>query len=422
MNKPSKSYVALHIDDDGKLQACLAIELEDDSDTKIGSFTTAPKKEILFIDRNGSLIKSRWFEIGLEGYTAQAASSFIEKSLADLPEEKHEKIKEILTATRAKTTYVKMTEEISKPEIWEYINEIIESSQGAFDEALSFISTTTFVKENDIDFNKYAFKKHIMLVGPKGSSKTHGMWQYALSLENVNIIDQDMNEGLEASDLLGMLIPTKDGTLEWMDGSLSEAFRKASKGEKVILIYDEILRMPQRELSILVGSLVPKNGKLRLRTNRMISSGDGMYVTEILECDPSNLWVMAASNIGAGYSVDSMDEAFADRFRIFRRSSTIELVKHIVFEYFKPKSFSDGLRKAMVQLWEDFQNLKASGKLNREFSIRHISEVLGMAEEDKDVFSLLTDLEYTVLSINSSGMVNDHERALWGGLIERFRV
>ena len=97
------------------------------------------------------------------------------------------------------------------------------------------------------------------------------------------------HSGLESIDLLGYWIKNSEGNLIWLDGALTAAFRKALT-QKCVLLFDELLRVPARELSILVGSLTPdSSGHYRLRTNRLVDENDGIGETETLVVPMENL-------------------------------------------------------------------------------------------------------------------------------------
>lgn len=276
---------------------------------------------------------------------------------------------------------------------------------------------------DDDKFNRYMFKKNIMLVGPAGSSKTYSASQWCFNAKIDKTIDSYIlaagSEAMEAVDLLGMMVPNDTGTLTWVDGPFTQAFRKAAAGKKTVFLYDEILRTPQRELSLLVDTLTPKaDGYLYLRTNRIASvTEDGIGYTEEIRCKPENLWVIGASNIGAGFAVDDMDTAFQDRFRTFRVESSAVLAKKIALDKCKEYKFDVRVADHLTILFEQFQELKAKGNLQKTFSIRHISEVFLPCVTEADIYESLEDMRYTVLSINSNGIVNKAESKLFDSLI-----
>ena len=273
----------------------------------------------------------------------------------------------------------------------------------------------------------YSFNKHIMLVGSAGSGKTRKLSGYVYdSLKDGSIdnyIEMDGHEGIESVDMLGMQVPNSEGTLTWIDGPVTEAFRYAASGKKTILFMDEILRIPQRELSILVGSLTVKaDGNYHLRTGRVeeVDPITNIGRTEEIIVKPEFLWVMAASNIGSGFAVDDMDTAFKDRFRTFRVDTSEEIVKYICANAAKDGSISDSEASQLVTSWKDFQDIKAAGNLQKVFSARHVAESISLVTNGLTLYEALQDLSYTVLSVNSTGLVNKAEAEIWEKLTEMF--
>jgi len=146
--------------------------------------------------------------------------------------------------------------------------------------------------------SSYAFKKHLLITGNSGEGKTYIIDKFLKDNEISTIMDVG-HTGIESIDLVGHYIKKPDGTFGWRDGTFSMAFRRAQK-EKVAYFMDEILRIPTRELNILVGSLTPdSSGMLRLRTNRFVDEVDGVSQTEEIIVPQENLWVVGSTNQGA---------------------------------------------------------------------------------------------------------------------------
>ncbi|WP_273455025.1 AAA family ATPase [Nevskia ramosa] len=201
------------------------------------------------------------------------------------------------------------------------------------------------------------------------------------------------HEGLESADLIGHMIRTPDGGMAWKDGKLSEAFRYASLSLKTVLFVDEILRIRRREMSVLVSALAPgADGLLRLGTGRPLAVENGLAQEEVLTCDPANLWVVATTNAGAGYEVDDMEEALSDRFPIIvsMEGSAIEL-RAKLGPTIASKGFSTAVLDKMVKFWETATRLRSQGELNRIVNLRHLSEVIDMADSDRDLLPLMQD-------------------------------
>ena len=191
--------------------------------------------------------------------------------------------------------------------------------------------------------DKYFFKKHLLIQGEKGGGKTYMVSKMLEDMDDkISSIKIIGNESFEAVDLVGNYILTEDAGLMWSDGPLTQAFRIAAKGEPVVLFIDEMLRIPKRELNVLVGSLSPdSNGNFNLNIPRSMGAevidGEAIATKEILTVPKDKLWCIGTTNAGAGYSVDTIDEALADRFRTIIKTVSEAEIKAILIGYVKEK-------------------------------------------------------------------------------------
>ena len=269
-----------------------------------------------------------------------------------------------------------------------------------------------------VDFlERYAFKKHILLTGPAGHSKTYSATQWI----DESGYDSEFIAGsaaIEAIDLLGYWIKGADGNLVWLDGALTATFRKAQKA-KTVLLFDELLRVPARELSILVGALTPDSaGNYRLRTNRLVNELDGIGETETLVIPMENLHVIATTNIGADYDVDNIDVALQDRFRshdVEMSTATIHEICTNVNAGRLPTTTIDSL----IDLYEKVRMLVQSNELTRALSLRHLTEVINYADDKTQVASFLKDLETIICARDTSGKLNETEKRIYGSTIKK---
>ena len=114
----------------------------------------------------------------------------------------------------------------------------------------------------------------------------------------------------EETTLIGKTIPDGNRGFAVVDGVLTEAVRSASKGNRVLLFLDEVLRWPIVSQEFLLSFLEPHKG----------SSGDSEYVlrtlkmqngnSELIRCNVKNLHIVAAGN----RSANSITEAFWSRW------------------------------------------------------------------------------------------------------------
>lgn len=285
-----------------------------------------------------------------------------------------------------------------------------------------YMSAVKIESSSDIDkLKRYAFKKHVLIDGPKGFGKTYGVYDF-LDAEKIpfeNVFEVGGFEGLESIDLLGQNIPfvkevkkanksvvlkannvfsSQDGTehiqdLVWMDGALTAAFRNASKGIKTVLMIDELLRIPGRELSILVAALTPNNkGEFTLRTRRVIGlNEDGCGIEEVIKCKKENLWIVATTNIGADYDVEEMESALADRFMIIHKPANRDVIKNIIIKEVKNRKFKVDVVKKLMEFYDKMVDYKTSEEISKLINTRHLAEVVEFAIDESDVPNVVSD-------------------------------
>jgi len=197
-----------------------------------------------------------------------------------------------------------------------------------YDAATNGIAPTGTPVGDTMVLEELAFRVPVLFEGERGAGKTVTARAFART-NNFKRIEFGGHEGIESPDMLGYLVPYEKGLMVWKDGPLSEAFRSARK-QKTVLIIDELLRIRQRELSILLTALSPDEGVYRLRTGRITEVVDGVAIEEELECPVENLCVVATTNVGAEYAVDEIDPALAERFVIIRKDTTPAELKRIL--------------------------------------------------------------------------------------------
>ena len=267
--------------------------------------------------------------------------------------------------------------------------------------------------------SSYVFKKHLLITGDAGEGKTYIVDKFIKDNGYVSemIIGQP---GLESFDLIGHMVKLHDGTFGWKDGVLTALFRRAQR-EKVVCFFDEMLRMPTKELNVLVGSLTPdSSGNFNLRTGRPLAiTVDGIVDEEILSIPQENFWVVATTNQGAGYHSAKIDEALKDRFRLYRQTLDNEKILEIMTIKLKKHGASAVAIKSMVSLIDKTKEIKATGNIPRYFSIRHLSEAADTATSLKDVKKRMMHLVPNIVSIDSDGLFNTEQVDIITKLIKK---
>ena len=251
-------------------------------------------------------------------------------------------------------------------------------------------------KLTDIDINsfedEYKFKLRRELKNTYGilGGKTFLIHNWCKKVK-IKEIFLGEHEQLESIDFLGHYIQNKDGSFLWKDGALTEAFREAEKGNRVVLIIDEILRIPKRELNILIYSLIAWNDKYILRTGRAMSEVDDVATEETIYAPKNKIWVVGTTNVGSGYAVEEIDEALADRFRIIRKDSTRAEMERILIKYVKKKKFSKISIFRLIRFFSEMRRYKSQDILNKIINIRHLVEAIEFSNMEDEIADILKD-------------------------------
>lgn len=300
-------------------------------------------------------------------------------------------------------------------------DQAVKNTDKAFDELskeIKRLKATSGSVNIDEFLERYYFRKHLLIEGEKGGGKTYSV-DKKLRDEGVDTEIVIGHEGIEAIDLLGYYVKTETGDLVWLDGALTKAFRKATKG-KVGLFIDEMLRIPKRELNILVGSLTPSSvGTYRLRTNRIVNISDGIGETEVLEIPMSNLWAVGTTNVGAGYEVDEIDDALADRFRRVNKTTSNSELESILNSYIDEKKMTKSIVPKLVEFYNQMRDLYKAGEIEKVVNTRHLCEVIQLSDSESEIKMYMFDLIPTWSSSDTDGQPNKADSDIIGKLIKK---
>jgi len=263
----------------------------------------------------------------------------------------------------------------------------------------------------------YDGQKHMLITGMAGIGKTHTVSKYA-ETEDRKMFFKALDNGTETIDLTGHLIKLTNGEFAWKDGVVTQAFRAAANGEKVLLFLDELLRCPEKELSLLVGCLTPDSrGKLVLRTGRPLEDTlkDGVIEEEVIETALEHLWCVATTNQGRNYHTGRIDMALKDRFRIYEQTMSLETSKEIATEVLKKTTYGkklgdtviENIIEKMYKVVEAIDShVNGDGKLKQHMTIRHITEIINTSKKVKDIKLRMLDIVANIVMIDSSGQLN----------------
>lgn len=234
-----------------------------------------------------------------------------------------------------------------------------------------------------MDLPELAFRVPVLFEGERGAGKTVTARAFART-NGYKRVEFGGHEGIESPDMLGYLVPRDKGSMVWKDGPISEAFRAAQK-QKTVLIIDELLRIRQRELSILLTALSPDEGVYRLRTGRIVGEDDGVASEEELECPLENLCVVATTNVGSEYAVDEIDPALAERFVILRKDTTPAELKRILTEVAKRNKLPTSVVTKCVTFFSKMTEARSRGLVKHAPTTRTLARALELARDEDDV-------------------------------------
>jgi MoxR-like ATPase len=277
-------------------------------------------------------------------------------------------------------------------------------------------AATSFWGHNcSLALQKLAFRVPVLLEGESGSGKT----TLARSLGDETgaaYVELAGHEGIEAIDVLGYPVQSEHGLI-WKDGALSQAFRLA-RSQKVIFAIDELLRIPRRQLSVLLSATSPHGGQYRLRTGRIVAVKGGVGQEEVLECPVENLAFVATTNVGAQYALDEIDPALADRWVALRCDNDRERMQALLAEACTERGFDVGLATSMLTFYDKASDLLKQRQLNRKPSTRTLMRAVSLADTGEQVPDCLRLQALTWIDRDASGYPIDEQRELINDAIE----
>lgn len=238
--------------------------------------------------------------------------------------------------------------------------------------------------------DRYAFKVPLMFEGDRGSGKTFDVREFARENKH-RYLEIAGHESVEAIDFLGHPMQSEHGIV-WKDGKLSQAFRAAREGTPAVLLIDEMLRIPQRHLSVLLSALSPDSeNNYRLQTGRMVGVVDGVGVEEEIIVPAKNIAIFATTNVGPEFAIDELDPAVAERFIIVRKDTEKPILTKILQTKAKSKSFNTLVAIKLVELFDKTKRMVDTGVLNRHATTRTLARALEHATDENDVKQVLKD-------------------------------
>jgi hypothetical protein len=128
----------------------------------------------------------------------------------------------------------------------------------------------------------------------------------------------NVQPGAEARDFLGSIMPmvdpkTGEKHFATVDGPLTQAWRMAANGERVLVVVDEVNNLDERAWKMWKSTINPVRGAYPLQTENVILDADGRPAREVITAPQKNLSLYFAGNIGSGFENPLRDPAVPSR-------------------------------------------------------------------------------------------------------------
>lgn len=289
----------------------------------------------------------------------------------------------------------------------EFIDEAYLDSLKDDYEELFKVKVETKASENT-PMHRYAFKTPVFIEGDQGSGKTTWVRNFA-NQNGFAFVELAGHESVESIDLLGHYVRSASGEYVWKDGKLAEAFRLAGTGQKTVLLIDEMLRIPQRQLSVLLTAFSPFQGQYRLSTGRMVKVIDGIGTEEVLSCEVESLAIYATTNVGSQFAVDELDPAMAERFIPVRMDTSTEQVFAILADICERQKMSLDVATKLAEFLDKMKAAVNSGLVNGTPTTRTLVRALEGAKSMKDVGQRLDDQALLWVGRDLNGAPNEEQ-------------
>lgn len=269
-------------------------------------------------------------------------------------------------------------------------------------EQFTGVGAPSTAAQTSTPLSRLAFRVPILIEGDRGAGKTVESRAFARE-NNFHMVEVGGNQGIEAPDLLGYLVPVAAGEMVWKDGPVAEAFRTAAAGNKTVLILDELLRIPTNELSLLLTALSPDQGNYRLRTGRILSVENGIGKEEVIECPRENLAVIATTNIGSEYDVGSLDPALAERFYPIRKDTSEAQLLEVLTSVAKTHKLSKKTVDRCMAFYKGMVAARKQGMMNQTPTTRTMVRALELSASDDEVKEYLDGMALLWVARTSEG-------------------
>ena len=228
----------------------------------------------------------------------------------------------------------------------------------------------------------------MLLLGEQGAGKTYSC--RSLSSQYEVYVEVPCHSGMEARDFLGGFLPNgkSSGSLAWVDMGVTRAFRAAASGKSVLLLVDEIFRVPQRERSVFLTALSPlvkPDGTevYVLNIDRPIDGDkNSPHITETIEAPVHLLTIVATTNIGSQFSVTDDDPAMAERWvhrYVYCDEASIHRILSNKLDQF---GIATTFATNFVEFWKAMTAMKKEGTISLAPTVRTLSRAIDCSGVD----------------------------------------
>ncbi len=259
----------------------------------------------------------------------------------------------------------------------------------------------------------------VLVTGPGGDGKTHAINEFA-EANGLEMVSVQGHGQIEAIDMYGYVSVDDEGNKGWLDGPVSQAARKASKGIKTLLFIDEFLNIPMREAAGLKAAFEPYKGHYFFKTGRNVRGEDGLLVQETLKVPVENLQIVAAANIGDGYASEEIDKALKQRFMILNYEAPEAKIKAVLEGICREKGFSLGLVSKLLSFRDAIRNAKEAGEPIGAASLRHLSrKFLGLMKEEHELEEIAKAQMLQFVGFDYEGRPIEEQVELYEEIVEK---
>lgn len=226
--------------------------------------------------------------------------------------------------------------------------------------------------------------KPVLVKGGQGSGKTFGAREWGKKFDVY--VEFGFNPETSPSDMFGF--PT--ATSPWVDGPIARAWRLAAAGKKVFVLCDEIYRAQgaarQSMLTPLSKRLIDGKHYYALNTGRpIVDPVTGVESSEEILAPVENLAIVATTNVGARFDVNSGCAAEKERFAIVHVEVEEAKLRAVLEAAAKAKGFSVATVDKLIGFWKECKVLATDNFIEVCPTTRILSEAVLYAVNEDDV-------------------------------------